>query len=305
VLGFLNLNKPAGLTSHDCVAKIRRQLKIKRVGHGGTLDPAATGVLPIAVGSATRLLSYLPQQKAYRATVRFGVKTTTDDLEGEIIAKIATPQLTLQEILPLLAQFKGKVQQIPPQYSAIQRGGKRLYELARKGEKVEVPSRIVAINGIEVLGFQGGEYPELELNINCGPGTYIRAIARDLGDILGVGGTLASLTRTLSCGLAIENSLSFEEIASQLKTGEFEPIPPAIALKHLSKIILSAEQSRRWCMGQRLSLNEIQAIELERDCQTIQVIDPKRIFLGLGNIIKGTEGLVLTPKIVIGSVGIN
>ena len=138
-IGFLNLNKPAGWTSHDCVAKVRRLLNIKRVGHGGTLDPAATGVLPIAVGKATRLLQFLPEEKEYHARVRLGVKTTTDDLEGTIITAQEASQLTLDDIKPILSQFEGKIEQIPPAYSAIQLGGKRLYELARAGEQVEVP----------------------------------------------------------------------------------------------------------------------------------------------------------------------
>lgn len=133
--GFLNLNKPFGLTSHDCVARVRRLLHLKRVGHGGTLDPAAIGVLPIALGRATRLLQYLSHDKAYRATVRFGVRTATDDMAGEVLAADPCPQLTLPEVQKFLPQFLGKIQQIPPSYSAIQVGGKRLYELARAGKQ--------------------------------------------------------------------------------------------------------------------------------------------------------------------------
>ncbi|MGB5771230.1 MAG: tRNA pseudouridine(55) synthase TruB, partial [Crocosphaera sp.] len=173
MLGFIALNKPSGLTSHDCVARVRRLLKLKKVGHGGTLDPAATGVLPIAVGKATRLLSFLPENKAYDARIRFGIQTTTDDLEGEIIQTQAGANVTLEDIQPLLKQFLGTIEQIPPIYSAIQRDGKRLYELARKGEVVDVPVRTVKIDKIEVLGWYPGDFPELVVNIQCGPGTYI------------------------------------------------------------------------------------------------------------------------------------
>ncbi|MEQ8963487.1 MAG: tRNA pseudouridine(55) synthase TruB, partial [Coleofasciculus sp. C2-GNP5-27] len=134
--GFLNLNKSAGFTSHDCVAKVRRLLRLKRVGHGGTLDPLATGVLPIALGRATRLLQYMTSDKAYRATIRLGVKTTTDDLEGDIVATASASGLTLETVVPLLQQFQGKIDQIPPMYSAVQVQGKRLYELARAGKTV-------------------------------------------------------------------------------------------------------------------------------------------------------------------------
>ncbi len=141
--GFLNLNKPFGWTSHDCVARVRKLLRLKRVGHAGTLDPAATGVLPIAFGKATRLLEYLPGTKAYQATIRFGVRTTTDDLQGEIITSAPCPNLSLAAVKTVLPQFEGKIEQIPPSYSAIQVDGKRLYDLARRGEKVEVPVRTV------------------------------------------------------------------------------------------------------------------------------------------------------------------
>ena len=136
--GFLNLNKSAGLTSHDCVARVRRILRLKRVGHAGTLDPAATGVLPLALGKATRLLQFLPPNKAYHAKIRFGVTTTTDDLEGEILTSQSVPHLQLEQIQEILPQFRGKIEQIPPLYSAIHVQGKRLYELARKGENIEI-----------------------------------------------------------------------------------------------------------------------------------------------------------------------
>ncbi|MEO0491687.1 MAG: tRNA pseudouridine(55) synthase TruB, partial [Cyanobacteria bacterium J06659_2] len=129
--GFLNLNKPLGWTSHDCVARLRRLLNMKKIGHAGTLDPLATGVLPIAVGRATRLLQYLPKQKAYRATIRFGITTTTDDLEGDILTQQPATQLTRQQVEAVLGQFVGMIRQKPPMYSAIQVKGKRLYELAR------------------------------------------------------------------------------------------------------------------------------------------------------------------------------
>ncbi len=304
MLGFLNLNKPAGLTSHDCVAKMRRFLQLKRIGHGGTLDPAATGVLPLAVGNATRLLSFLPQEKAYRAVIRLGVRTATDDLEGEIIQTQPVPGLRAEQIKPLLSQFEGKIKQIPPAYSAIQRDGKRLYELARKGEKVEVPSRIVEVNKIEILGFIPGEYPEVEVVVECGPGTYIRAIARDLGEVLGVGGTLAALTRTKSCGLNLSESLTFEQIETQLQRGTLALIPPAIALQHLAVVTLSATDAKSWCQGQRLGENRFPKDDrLTKELFNFQVgLRVQRedgTFLGIGKLIKSDTQLLLIPKIVL------
>lgn len=292
MLGFLNLNKPVGLTSHDCVAKVRRMLKCKRVGHGGTLDPAATGVLPIAVGKATRLLQFLPEAKAYQAKIRFGVQTTTDDLEGEIVESKPSPELTLEQIEPLLRQFLGFIEQKPPIYSAIRRDGKRLYELARAGETVEVPVRTVEVSKIEVLGWDAGEYPELEVAIACGPGTYIRAIARDLGTLAGVGGTLASLIRTLSCGMNLETSLSFEDLETQIQAENVTLINPDFPLQHLPKVTLEQTEAQRWCQGQKIQIDG-QNIE-----QTSVRVYEEQQFLGMGELMN-LEVTLLSPKVVL------
>ena len=165
--GFINLFKEANFTSHDCVAKLRGLLRLKRIGHGGTLDPAATGVLPIALGKATRLLQYLHPDKAYRATFRLGVVTATDDLEGEIISQTPEVKVSLEEVTETLKQFTGKLSQIPPKYSAIQVQGKRLYDLARRGETIEVPPRNVEVYKLEILEWRSGDYPEIDVAIDC------------------------------------------------------------------------------------------------------------------------------------------
>ncbi|MGB5594950.1 MAG: tRNA pseudouridine(55) synthase TruB [Crocosphaera sp.] len=296
MLGFIALNKPSGLTSHDCVARVRRLLKLKKVGHGGTLDPAATGVLPIAVGKATRLLSFLPENKAYDARIRCGIQTTTDDLEGEIIQTQAGPNVTLEDIQPLLKQFLGTIEQIPPIYSAIQRDGKRLYELARKGEVVDVPVRTVKIDKIEVLGWYPGDFPELVVNIQCGPGTYIRAIARDIGEKLGIGGTLAELTRTESCGMILSETVTLEELKIQMEQGTFSLLKPEVLLKHLSKITLSLEEGKRWCQGQKVFINTVDISSLT---DVIRVDNEVGEFLGIGTIISINNEQLLKPKVVI------
>ncbi|NEQ61990.1 MAG: tRNA pseudouridine(55) synthase TruB [Moorea sp. SIO4A1] len=298
--GFLNLNKPAGWTSHDCVAKVRRLLRLKRVGHGGTLDPAATGVLPIALGKATRLLQYMQQDKAYKATVRLGVRTTTDDLEGEVIATQSAPQLTLELVKGFLKQFEGKIQQVPPMYSAIQIKGKRLYDLARAGEVVEVPERTVEVETIEVLDWRGGEFPEIDLAIACGPGTYIRSIARDLGDALETGGVLAALTRTRSSGFDLADSLRLEELTQQLEKSLFQPVSPSVALGHLPSVTLSADQARRWCLGQRISGDDtlVKVSTLETSTSPVQVYHEDGSFLGIGKVISSTSGVLLAPQMV-------
>ncbi|MBD2071216.1 tRNA pseudouridine(55) synthase TruB [Leptolyngbya sp. FACHB-671] len=308
--GFLNLNKPAGLTSHDCVAKVRRLLKLKRVGHGGTLDPAATGVLPIALGRATRLLQFLPGGKAYRATVRFGVKTTTDDLEGEILTAVPSPTLTLDQVKQALPQFQGKIQQIPPSYSAIQVQGKRLYELARSGEAVEAPIRTVEVFQMDVLDWRAGDFPELEVAIACGAGTYIRAIARDLGDCLNSGGTLASLTRTASSGFLLTDSLTLDQLSEQIQQDTFCPILPELALEHLPIVNLSAPEGKRWCQGQRIRLERTGLFP----APACRVRHENGFFLGIGQLVEPEDiqsnaaevedsapknGLILSAQVVL------
>ena len=254
--GFINLNKPSGWTSHDCVAKLRRLLNTKKVGHSGTLDPLATGVLPIAVGKATRLLQYLPEGKAYQAVIRFGVQTTTDDLAGEIIRQTSAADLQRSQVEACFSQFVGELTQVPPMYSAVQVNGKRLYDLARQGKTVDIPTRQVVIKQLHSRQWQSGEQPELTVDVLCGPGTYIRSLARDLGEAIGMGATLAKLTRTYSNGFSLENSLSIETLTQALSTGDFVPLSAGEMLQHLSAIALPPALSRRWCLGQKLSLEE-------------------------------------------------
>lgn len=293
--GFLNLNKPTGWTSHDCVAKVRRLLRLKRVGHGGTLDPAATGVLPVALGKATKLLQYLPQDKAYRATIRFGVRTTTDDLEGEVVETQGASELSLEDVKPLLQQFEGTIRQVPPMYSAVQVKGKRLYELARAGKTAEIPDRVVEVYRLEVLDWHPGEYPELEVAIACGSGTYIRSIARDLGESLHKGGVLASLVRTQSSGFHLADSLTLAELETQLQQETFEPIAPEVPLHQLTAITLATDDARRWCLGQRLLWQDSLP---ESEKAVLRVREEGGNFLGIGQMIQSENEWLLAPKLV-------
>lgn len=251
--GFLNLHKPLKVTSHDCVARLRRLLKTKKIGHAGTLDPMADGVLPVAIGRATRLLPFLTAAKAYRAIVRFGLTTATDDLEGEVLTQQACPQVTLEQVVALLPKFVGTIDQIPPAFSAIQVDGKRLYDLARSGQAVAVPMRTVEVFEIQVLGWRSGDFPELDLEIRCGGGTYIRAIARDLGAVLGTGATLAGLTRTHSSGFDQGNSWTFEALEGAIADQSFALITVEQPLMHHPAIVLNDEQTWRWCNGQKIA----------------------------------------------------
>jgi tRNA pseudouridine55 synthase len=258
--GFINLHKPLTWTSHDCVARVRRLLNTQKVGHGGTLDPLATGVLPIAVGRATRLLPYLPARKAYRARIRFGMTTTTDDLEGDVLSQLGAQQLQLGKIEALLPQFVGTLSQTPPMYSAIQVQGKRLYDLARQGKAVEVPTRQVVVHKLTPIEWCAGalmpDLPELVIDIDCGPGTYIRSLARDMGEALGTGATLAELARTHSSGFDLTGSITLQALEQAIAEGTFAPHGVGESMQHLSAIALSPPLARRWCMGQKLALTE-------------------------------------------------
>ncbi|MGI0482431.1 tRNA pseudouridine(55) synthase TruB [Geminocystis sp. CENA526] len=291
--GFLNLNKPQHFTSHDCVAKLRRIFNTKKIGHGGTLDPLATGVLPIAVGKATRLLQFLPTQKAYQATIKFGIVTATDDLEGEIISQQSAFDLTLEKITPYLQDFIGEIEQYPPAYSAIKKDGKKLYELARKGEVIDIPKRQVIVTNIEVLNWQKGEFPELTINIHCGGGTYIRSIARDLGEKIGTGATLALLNRTLSCGMGIENSYTFEDIIELKNNGNFQLINLDYPLQHLPDIYLGEEESNRWDLGQKII---VEGDYLEPIYRTY---NHNSEFMGISELIINDTVKIIKPKIVL------
>ncbi len=308
MLGFINLYKPTGFTSHDCVSKVRRLISMKKVGHGGTLDPLATGVLPIAVGKATRLLQFLPETKIYRALIRLGMTTSTDDLEGEVINTKSAFYVSKEKVVSYLGNFKGQIEQNPPIYSAIKKNGIKLYELARKGESVEVPPRIVNIYNINILNFFPGKYPEVEVEISCSPGTYIRAIARDLGAMLGVGGTLANLIRIESCGMKLEESIDFDTINQQIQQNSFTLIDPGSILSHLKSISLSPNDAKRWCYGQTVDLighefendnfNNLLCQEASAQDVYLGMYQESNIFLGIG-LLENREGILASkPKVV-------
>lgn len=213
MFGFLNVYKPKGITSHDVVSALRRITKVKQIGHTGTLDPFAEGVLPICIGKATRLIEYLDDDKAYTGTIQLGSSTTTYDLEGEEV-NFSDKKVTLNEIEAALDKFRGEIDQLPPIYSAIKVNGKKLYEYAREGKEVKIEPRGVNISNLQILNF----YPEtrqLELHIECSKGTYIRSIANDLGEELGTYGHLVKLVRVKAGMFEVNNAVSLEHIQTK------------------------------------------------------------------------------------------
>lgn len=210
LFGFLNVYKPVGMTSHDVVAVLRRVTKIKQIGHTGTLDPFAEGVLPVCIGKATRLIEYLQDDKEYLATVQFGASTNTFDLDGEKTFT-SDKKVKKEEIIEALKSFEGEISQLPPIFSAIKVKGKKLYEYARKGEEVEIQPREVFIENIELNSFDE-ESQQAQVLIKCSKGTYIRSIANDLGEKLGCGGYLVKLVRTQAGNFRVENSIQLDGI---------------------------------------------------------------------------------------------
>ena len=210
MFGFLNVYKPAGKTSHDIVAILRKVTGVKQIGHTGTLDPFAEGVLPTAVGKATRLIEYLEDDKAYEAVIQLGASTATYDTEGEITAQ-SDKIPDLEEIETALNFFRGEIEQIPPMFSAVKVNGKKLYEYARKGEQAEVKPRKVCISELKILNYDKASR-KLEVHIECSKGTYIRSIANDLGERLGAYAHLIKLVRVKAGAFSIDNSVKLEEI---------------------------------------------------------------------------------------------
>ena len=208
--GFLNIYKPVGMTSHDVVARLRKITGIKQIGHTGTLDPFAEGVLPVCVGKATRLIEFLNDDKEYLATVQFGASTTTYDREGEVTFTSDMKVLS-EDVMQALKVFEGEILQTPPMYSAIKVKGKKLYEYARKGQSIEIAPRKVIITNIELKSFNS-EQQQAEILIKCSKGTYIRSIAHDLGEKLGCGAYLIKLVRTQAGKFRIENSIPLDNI---------------------------------------------------------------------------------------------
>lgn len=213
MFGILNIYKPKGKTSHDVVAILRRISKIKQIGHTGTLDPFAEGVLPVCIGKATRLIEYLKDDKAYIGTIQFGNSTTTYDTEGEAV-NFADKKTCLKEVEQALEKFRGEIEQLPPIYSAIKVNGKKLYEYARKGENVKIEPRRVTIHKLELITFNE-EKQTAEILIECSKGTYIRSIANDIGEALGVYGHLIKLVRIKAGDFEVNNSVKLENLQNK------------------------------------------------------------------------------------------
>jgi len=249
VAGVLHVDKPVGLTSHDVVNKVRRLSGIRRVGHSGTLDPLATGLLTLCLGQATRLVEYLVGlDKVYLVTIRLGQETNTYDGEGQITAEKPV-EVTRQQLDKALEQFRGQIEQVPPMFSAVKVDGQPLYRRARQGVDIERPARQVTVYDIEQLSWR---MPMLALRISCSSGTYIRSIAHDLGQVLGCGAHVASLRRTAIGEISIEEATPLDQL--QPESWHQHLRPPDSAVYHLPLLELPDEDVQKISHGQRISI---------------------------------------------------
>ena len=258
MFGILNVYKPQGKTSHDVVAILRRITKIKQIGHTGTLDPFAEGVLPICIGKATRLIEYLDDDKAYIGTIQLGISTTTYDTEGEIVNS-SQKKVLKEDIENIIKNFRGEIQQLPPIYSAIKVNGKKLYEYARTGKEVKIEPRKVIIHKLEIIDFDEN-LQQVQLYIECSKGTYIRSIANDIGEALNTYGHLIKLVRTKAGKFKVSNSIKLEDLENQNQIIN-NLIYPTEVLDYPTYEITDAEKEKV-SHGMALEIKTIQGIIL-------------------------------------------
>ena len=299
--GFLVINKERGCTSHDCVKKVRKLINIKKVGHTGTLDPEVTGILPIAIGSATRFIQYLPQEKTYIGQIKLGLKTNTDDIHGEIMNQKDWPKISEEKLDQYLNNFRGIIKQTPPNVSSVHVNGERAYKKSFKNEIFELVPKEVKIDELNLIKWDQIN-GIIEIKIKCSAGTYVRAIARDLGKILNSEGCLLKLKRISACGFDEQNSIKISDIETEKskKNATNLIIPTISALSHISTFVLSKEEEINfWQTGRAIKtdinfFNESKTFDYKKP---IKVIDKRKKLLGIGFLNKDQTNL--NPKLVL------
>ena len=297
--GFLVINKDKGCTSHDCVKQIRKLLDTKKVGHTGTLDPGVTGTLPIAIGSATRFIQYLPQAKTYIGEIKLGIRTSTDDIYGKIINQKAWPKISNEQLDEYLNNFRGIIKQIPPKVSSVHVNGERAYKKSLNNEKFELSPREVNIYELKLM-----EWDQINgiiaIKIKCSAGTYIRSIARDLGKALNSEGCLLMLKRIEACGFHENDSIKISDIEKDKNNIKKFIIPTISALDHISTIILTNEEEIKfWQTGRAIKVdinffNESNTFDFKKP---IKILDKRKTLLGIGFFNKELKNI--NPKLVL------
>lgn len=281
--GILNIDKPTGITSHDVVSRVRQLAQMRRVGHAGTLDPLATGVLLLALGRATRLVEYLTaQRKTYEAVVRLGQSTDTFDAEGAVVAEkpIAFSDAALNQAV---LKFTGEIEQIPPMYSAIKKNGQPLYKLARQGKEVVRQPRKVTIYDLKVLDWQP---PFLSLRVICSKGTYIRSLAHDLGEVLGCGGHIAALRRTAVGHFTLETAVPLDALTPDNLSAHLFAMDTAVA--HLPRLDLPESGASRLLLGQTTP-----RLPAQPEAELVRAYGPNGRFIG---VVRANENMWQAAK---------
>lgn len=286
MLGLLLLNKPEGITSFGAVARVKKITGEKRVGHTGTLDPMATGVLPILIGRATVLSQYLiDADKGYSATIKLGIATDSCDITGNITSQ-SVVDVNTSDVASVLSQFVGKQMQIPPMFSAIKQNGVRMYELARRGESVEIPAREIEVFSLEQTSNLNKEF-EFDIQTTVSKGTYIRSLCRDIGEKLGCGATLTRLCRTKTAGFGIDKCVDLDALTPENVNDYI--LPCDMVVDYMPKITVSEKQSARFCNGGALSLDRLKGNNF---CDgTVYRVYFGEKFLGLGTASLQDEAL--------------
>jgi tRNA pseudouridine55 synthase len=290
--GFLCIDKPPGVTSHDVIGRVRRVVGERQVGHTGTLDPAASGVLPVAVGHATKVLAFIEDEaKQYVATVRFGITTDSGDRDGRLLEQRDASALTRERVDTLLARFRGEIEQAPPMHSAVKIDGQRLYQLARSGVDVDVPLRRVTVSRIDLVDWRP---PEATLVIDCSKGTYIRSIARDLGESAGCGAMLSGLVRTRSGIFDLAASIPIDALEDRLARHGWPAIAlhPDAVLGAAGIVFLDGDGEIRWHHGL--------PVPGTAGSDTVRVYDTRREWVGIGAVDR-ERGCILPRRVIRGT----
>lgn len=292
--GILNINKPAGMTSHDVIYRVRRATGIKRVGHTGTLDPMATGVLPVCIGSAARITEYLDMDfKTYRCTMVLGKTTDTQDIWGEVLEERPTTGIDRETICRAFESFRGFIDQTPPMYSAVRIEGKRLYEYAREGKEVKVKSRRVYVNSLEIEDIDLSQMT-VTFSVECSKGTYIRTICRDVGDVLGCGACLIALTRIASGAFKIEDAIDLEKLM-EMPIHEIESLmmEADYPLVHFGKVMVDRATAKKFVDGFHLPLNKCRIISEPEFKEKDSVLEIKPEYKRAYNIYGDLSGKIV------------
>jgi tRNA pseudouridine55 synthase len=284
VHGILLLDKPAGITSNDALQRVKRLYRAARAGHTGSLDKPATGMLPLCLGEATKVSSYLLNaDKTYISFAKLGVVTSTADAEGEVLTSTQVPEFTQQQLEEVIAQFVGDIEQVPPMYSALKMDGQRLYKLAYQGLEVERKPRLVTIHQIDLLHFDQDSF---KIQVRCSKGTYIRTLVEDIGQALGCGAHVSTLRRLSTGPFNKEQMVSLETIENLSKDGEDVDeamdqllVPVDGALEHLPELKLPEEMAYYLCLGQAVSVPQAPTDGL------VRIYDHNRVFIGIGTIL--------------------